>query len=95
MHGLPRSPAALSRHECLRFAGETPQRTWTLTGPRERRVAVKINGAFESDDSRVLGDAVYAGLGIGVRPESEIAEGVQRKTLVRVLPGWRFGVQPA
>jgi DNA-binding transcriptional LysR family regulator len=94
-HGLPRSPAALSNHACLRFVGEAPQRTWTLSGPRERRVVVKVNGVFESDDSRVLGDAIYAGLGIGVRPESEILEGVQRKALVHVLPGWRFGVKPA
>lgn len=93
--GVPRSAAALSGHACLRFASEPAQRTWTLMGPRERRVTVKVDGAFESDDSRVLGDAIYAGLGIGVRPESEIAAGVQRKTLVHVLPGWRFGVQPA
>lgn len=92
-HGLPRSPAALSKHSCLRFAGERPQRAWTLTGARGQRTTVKVEGSFECDDSRVLGDAVYAGLGIGVRPESEIAEGVRRKRLVHVLPGWRFDVQ--
>ena len=82
-------------HACLRFASEPAQRSWNLTGPRDRRVAVKVDGPFESDDSRVLGDAIYAGLGIGLRPQSEIVAGVQRKTLMHVLPGWRFSVQPA
>jgi DNA-binding transcriptional LysR family regulator len=94
-HGLPRSPDALSEHVCVRFVGESTQRTWALTGPRDRRVVVKVTGSFECDDSRVLGDAVYAGLGIGVRPESEIVAAVAREALVHVLPGWRFGAQPA
>lgn len=94
-HGQPRSPADLSDHACLRFRGDVPQSTWTLTGARGKRAVVKVSGAFECDDSRVLGDATYAGLGIGVRPEEELADAVKRKALVHVLPGWRFGEQPA
>ncbi len=94
-HGLPRSPAELSGHACLRFRGEVPQSTWTLTGPRGKRVTAKVGGPFECDDSRILGDATYAGLGLGVRPEQELAEAVKGKVLVHVLPGWRFGEQPA
>jgi LysR family transcriptional activator of dmlA len=93
-HGVPRVPADLSKHACLRFRSELPQRTWTLTGRRGKRVVVEVNGAFECDDSRVLGDATYAGLGIGVRPERELADAVSRKSLVHVLPGWRFGALP-
>jgi DNA-binding transcriptional LysR family regulator len=79
----------------LRFRGDVPQSTWTLTGARGKRAVVKVSGAFECDDSRVLGDATYAGLGIGVRPEEELADAVKRKALVQVLPGWCFGEQPA
>jgi DNA-binding transcriptional LysR family regulator len=94
-HGLVRKPSELSRHNCLRFRGDLPQRTWTLTGPRGKRVIVEVAGSFECDDSRVLGDATYAGLGIGVRPERELSEAVKLKTLVHLLPAWRFGEQPA
>jgi DNA-binding transcriptional LysR family regulator len=94
-HGLPRAPGELSSHACLRFRGEVPQITWTLTGARGKQVTAKVGGAFECDDSRILGDATYAGLGIGVRPEQELAEAVKRKALVHVLPGWRFGERPA
>jgi DNA-binding transcriptional LysR family regulator len=63
------------------------------TGEKKRAV-VKVDGTFECDDSRVLGDATYAGLGIGVRPESELADAVSRGELVHVLPEWRFGELP-
>jgi DNA-binding transcriptional LysR family regulator len=93
-HGLPKRPEDLSDHACLRFVGAVPQRTWTLTGPGGKRVIVPVNGAFECDDSRILGDAAYVGLGIGVRAESEITAAVARRELVHVLPGWRFGAVP-
>jgi DNA-binding transcriptional LysR family regulator len=93
--GAPRSPAELSQHACLRFRGDVPQTVWNLAGPRGKKVAVKVGGSFECDDSRVLGDATYAGLGIGVRPAEELAEAVKRKALVHVLPGWTFGAQAA
>jgi DNA-binding transcriptional LysR family regulator len=94
-HGVPHSPAELSRHACLRFRADVPQSSWTLTNPRGKKTVVKVGGHFECDDSRVLGDATYAGLGIGVRPEEELADAVKRKALIHVLPGWRFGEQPA
>jgi DNA-binding transcriptional LysR family regulator len=94
-HGVPRSPAELSAHACLRFRGDVPQTAWQLTSARGKKVSVKVGGSFECDDSRVLGDAAYAGLGIGVRPKEELADAVKRKALVHVLPEWTFGEQPA
>lgn len=94
-HGAPRSPADLSKHACLRFRGDVPQTAWQLTSSRGKKVMAKVGGSFECDDSRVLGDATYAGLGVGVRPEEELADAVKRKALVHVLPDWIFGEQPA
>jgi DNA-binding transcriptional LysR family regulator len=93
--GVPRSPAELSSHACLRFRGDVPQTAWHLTSARGKKVSIKVGGSFECDDSRVLGDATYAGLGIGVRPKEELADAVKRKALVHVLPDWTFGEQPA
>ena len=92
--GLPRKPTDLASHECLRFSGEGPQASWTLVGG-DRTVTVAVGGGFACDDSRVLGDALYAGLGIGVRAEPEIARGVAQGTLAWVLPRWRFALQSA
>jgi DNA-binding transcriptional LysR family regulator len=98
-HGLPKSPEELHRHQCLRLLSNPPQNEWSLVPERAkesgskgagREITVPVSGNYQADDSRVLGDAVYAGLGIGVRSARECAEGVRRKTLVRVLPSYRF-----
>jgi DNA-binding transcriptional LysR family regulator len=94
--GLPRSPDELARHECLRYRdlGGGAQDSWTLEGPDDTKVIVPVTGSFESDDSRILGDAVYAGLGIGIRPQRELADATLQDRLVEVLPGWRFLAHP-
>jgi DNA-binding transcriptional LysR family regulator len=92
--GLPQSPGDLARHECLRYRLSGPQDTWALEGPDGAQVIVPVTGSFESDDSRILGDAAYQGLGIGIRPQGELAAAVERGLLVEVLPGWRFQALP-
>lgn len=90
-HGTPRTLTDLANHQCLRLLADRPQRTWNLLDRKGRRVKALVGGTFECDDSRVLGDAVYAGLGIGVRSDEELASGLAAGTLVHVLPGYRFG----
>lgn len=89
-HGRPRTPADLTKHRCLRLLARPPQEEWTLIDKRGREVVVPVAGAFEADDSRTLGDAAYAGLGIGVRPAGECRRAQRGGQLERVLPGYRF-----
>ena len=89
-HGRPRRPGDLASHRCLRFLGERPQDAWQLLDRAGRMVVVPVRGNFESDDSRVLGDATYAALGIGVRPQAEVIAAVEAGRLERVLPGYVF-----
>ncbi len=92
--GRPRRPRDLESHDCLRFLADRPQTEWRLVDRRGRETAVKVGGSFESDDSRVLGDAAYAGLGIGVRARLELERAVADGRLERVLPAWRFAGAP-
>ena len=87
----PKTPSDLSEHVCLRIASNPPQNEWHLTDAQGNVETVQVAGNFEADDSRVLADAMYAGLGIGLRPEKELAAAVEAGTLVRVLPRHRFG----
>jgi DNA-binding transcriptional LysR family regulator len=93
-HGLPKTPDELQHHRCLRLLSNPPQNEWVLVTERAkgnaREIIVPVAGNYQADDSRVLGDAVYAGLGIGVRSARECAAGIRSKTLVRVLPAYRF-----
>lgn len=89
-HGRPRRPEDLSKHRCLRFLSERAQDVWRLVDLRGRVVSVPVQGGFEADDSRVLGDAVYAGVGIGPRPDRELLGAIREGRLERVLPTHRF-----
>jgi len=88
--GRPKLPADLSKHRCLRLFAHPPQSEWIIVDRRGNEVVVPVSGPFEADDSRVLGDATYAGLGIGIRPQGECARAENAGLLERVLPGHRF-----
>ncbi len=92
--GRPRRADDLTKHECLRFLAERPQSEWRLVDSRGREHVVPVGGAFESDDSRVLGEATYAGLGIGIRARGELERAITEGRLERVLPGLEFAGPP-
>ncbi|MEL6298445.1 MAG: LysR family transcriptional regulator [Pseudomonadota bacterium] len=89
-HGTPRTPADLAAHRCMRLLTHPPQTEWALFDKRGRETIVRIGGNFEADDSRLLGDATYHGLGIGLRPSGELKRAVKAGTLKPVLTGYKF-----
>jgi DNA-binding transcriptional LysR family regulator len=89
-HGSPRTPAELAKHRCLRLLTHPPQTEWVLLDRKGRETVVPVGGNFEADDSRLLGDATYRGLGIGLRPSGELKRMVKTGALRHVLPGYRF-----
>lgn len=92
--GLPASVGALSAHDCVRYRAAEPETRWVLDHGDGHRESVPVGGVFESDDGRVLADATYGGLGIGILPEPEVRAGVAAGTLVAVLPDWSFAPPP-
>lgn len=86
----PKRPQDLVKHRCLRILSGQPQDEWLLVNAEGKTETVSVAGNFESDDSRVLGDAIYAGIGIGVRPKKELAAAIKRGQLVAVLPQYHF-----
>ena len=81
-------------HECVRALLHPPQTHWVLRGPKGRTVEAPIQGRFECGDVRAQADAVYAGLGIGLRPAGEVRAAVAGKTLEHVLPAWSLAPLP-
>jgi DNA-binding transcriptional LysR family regulator len=83
-HGTPRTVKDLRAHRCLTsFArGELPQSTW----PAGRGV-VHVDGAFSSNDLRLLREAALKGVGVALLPTMFVADDVENGTLVQVLPG--------
>ena len=86
--GTPTEPAQLIDHQCLLFTDTERQTHWQLFDGEGTTHQVPVGGRFGSDNSRMLRDAMYAGLGIGVLPDRVMHE---RTDVVRVLPGYRMG----
>ncbi len=88
--GLPRTVADLVNHECIRKLGAEPERVWPLVHRNGKRVEVRVGGRLECSDARLQAEVLYAGFGIGVRPQAEVRRAVEAGTLVHVLPAWAF-----
>lgn len=90
----PAQPEDLVHHECVRALLHRPQTTWRLLGPRGRVVEATVGGRFECADVRAQSEAVYSGLGIGLRPAGEVRTAVVAGQLERVLPLWSMAPLP-
>ena len=89
-HGIPAAPSDLKSHECL-LATTPPRDThWELVDAAGRMCTVAVRGRLESDNAEILHAALRAGMGIGIRPRSEVETAVAAGELVRVLPAFRF-----
>jgi len=89
-HGVPKSPDDLRDHHCLRALKGRTENVWSVEAPDGQMLEAPVAGQFESDDNDALRAALYAGLGIGVRPRTEVLQGVAEGRLVHVLPEYRW-----
>ena len=82
--GTPRTVKDLRNHRCLTgFArGELPQSAWPVG-----RGVVHVDGAFSSNDIRLLRDAAVRGLGIALLPTILLTDLIENGALLHVLPG--------
>jgi DNA-binding transcriptional LysR family regulator len=84
--GVPRTPADLSRHDCLILKTPAiPAHEWTLEGP-EGRVEMYVDGPLQVNIAESLAVAICEGIGIGMLPVYAAIEGLRNGKLVRVLP---------
>lgn len=89
-NGLPRSISDLENHYCLPFVGKRKQKKWALKASNGKITTVNIKRIFESNDSRVLRQAIYEGLGIGPLSQGELSLGLKSGVLRPVLPNYSF-----
>lgn len=79
-HGRPRRPDDLADHQCVVRETET----WRFRVGRQLK-AVRVNGAFRTDNTASVHAAVCQGLGIGYGPFWQIRELLDRGALEVVL----------
>ena len=83
-HGVPATPADLTRHNCLTYTHFNPQDAWRLRGP-DGDIAVPISGNLRLNDDEALSAAVIGGLGVALLPTFIIGRDLQAGRLQAVL----------
>lgn len=100
LHGMPKSPADLARHNCLTYAYSGLQNEWRFVRSG-REQTVKVAGNLHGNNGDILSCAAAEGLGVAVLPTFLVHELLREKKLARVLEGWEadeltvFAVYPS
>ena len=87
--GTPKSPADLTRHNCLTYAYGGHQGEWRFTR-RGRDQVVKVSGNMHGNNGDILCSAAAEGLGVIVQPSFLVYELLREKKLARILEGWEI-----
>jgi len=84
--GAPVCVSDLTHHECLLFRGrDQPFGVWRLEGPNGMET-IKVTGRFGSNHGDIVRNWALEGCGIIMLSDWDVADDLQRGTLVRVLP---------
>lgn len=84
-YGAPRTPQDLAGHNALLFGGTDH---WAFTGPNGEAVAVKVSGNLDTNNCDALREAIFADLGLALRPLWDVWQDLRDGRLVHLLPAY-------
>ncbi len=87
--GIPRHPAELGEHECLRYSLLTTPELWRFTNDKGEEAAVRPHGRLRANNSDVMLYSLRSGHGIAVVPDFIIDADLASGAVVPILEGWR------
>jgi DNA-binding transcriptional LysR family regulator len=88
--GVPERPQDLSRHNCLTYSYSSQETAWPFVRNKVEQ-NVRVLGRFRANNGNVLVSAAIEGLGIIRQPHFLVADALERKDLIQVLPSWDAG----
>lgn len=92
-HGMPTTPAELSRARCLINLNMSPRNRWPFIRDGKREVA-EVSGGLQIDNGEALRVAALEGAGIAYMPVDLMADDLASGRLVRVLTSWETLTMP-
>jgi DNA-binding transcriptional LysR family regulator len=88
--GVPRTPADLAGHNCLRFVlGDEVNDLWRFHGADGELETVAVDGDRVSDDAEAVRRWALEGLGIASKSRLDVYDDLRAGRLVTLLPEWR------
>jgi DNA-binding transcriptional LysR family regulator len=88
-HEMPRRPAELAGHNCLRYALYPFGDEWRFIGPGGKPEGVRVSGNLLTSSGETLRIAALRGLGLFLAPGFVAAEDLEKGRLVPLLPEYR------
>ena len=86
-HGSPKSPEALTTHNCLLYPLAMFHNKWRFCRDGEERF-IPVTGNLRVNNGNILVSAAIAGMGIIYEPDFHVAKYIRRGQLVRILEDW-------
>ena len=94
-HGEPRTPEALSDHNCLLYQGEMGRQRWYFQAQDQSgSTPFEVSGNLYSNDAESLLRAALLGQGLVLFPTWLIGDALACGELVPLLEAWRGEVMP-
>ena len=87
-HGMPRSPAALTRHDALIYSTVQGDARWLFTGPDSRTESIDVHGPLRSNNLSALLAAARGSLGIAALPWYVAHASVRSGAVRPILEEW-------
>ncbi|NYH16463.1 LysR family transcriptional regulator [Paraburkholderia bryophila] len=83
-HGIPKTPAELTDHNCLLYGGLLESANWPFVGP-EGRFSVSVRGNLSSNSVETIRAGVLAGVGIGLFAKLSLADELRHPDVITIL----------
>jgi DNA-binding transcriptional LysR family regulator len=83
-HGIPRKPADLVHHNCLRHDDMTKDSVWQFQ-EQDEKIAVRVGGRISSNSTVFLRECVLRGEGIGMMPSYSVGKDIKARRLQPLL----------
>lgn len=88
--GRPERPQDIPQHATLSFEPEIDRQSWQLLDSNGVTATIEHTPRLVCHDFPVLRQAVLAGVGMALLPESVVRADIESGRLERVLPAWTF-----
>ena len=89
LKGVPRHPAELGEHECLRYSLLPTPELWRFLNTKGEEAVVRPQGRLRANNSDVMLYSLRSGHGIAVVPDFIIENDLGSGAVVEILEGWK------